>query len=335
MNIKEFSKKIGVPVSTISKALGDYKDVNAKTKKRIIELAKKHNYAPNIYAKTLASGITFSVGLVLPLSYSYEQKITLIDFIENIHSNLNSLNIPVIMLFAKNKKEEIEAFEKLIKHHKVRLVLLNDTKRKDERIDYLDKNNVQYITWGRCNKNEKKYSWIDEDIEHSNLLALKFILSKGHSDIGYIDSYAKNNYYFLRKHYFLKILQSNNVKINKKYFANGYIENRLKTKEIIKKLLLDNPKLTVLLISSHAFAMSAVEACRELNLSIGKNISIISFDSNILSSLAPFLTVVRQPHKEINRHFINLIQSKINNLDKNFNYLYKSKLVDNGSVIEI
>ena len=27
MNIKEFSKKIGVPVSTISKALGDYKDV--------------------------------------------------------------------------------------------------------------------------------------------------------------------------------------------------------------------------------------------------------------------------------------------------------------------
>ena len=28
MNIKEFSKKIGVPISTISKALGGYKDVN-------------------------------------------------------------------------------------------------------------------------------------------------------------------------------------------------------------------------------------------------------------------------------------------------------------------
>ena len=36
MNIKEFSKKIGVPVSTISKALGDYKDVNAKTKKELL-----------------------------------------------------------------------------------------------------------------------------------------------------------------------------------------------------------------------------------------------------------------------------------------------------------
>ena len=28
MNLKEFSKITGIPVSTISKALGDYKDVN-------------------------------------------------------------------------------------------------------------------------------------------------------------------------------------------------------------------------------------------------------------------------------------------------------------------
>ena len=87
MNIKQFSKKIGVPVSTISKALGDYKDVNVNTKNRIITLAKKYNYVPNIYAKTLASKVTFSVGLVLPFTYSHEQKITLIDFIENIIQN--------------------------------------------------------------------------------------------------------------------------------------------------------------------------------------------------------------------------------------------------------
>ena len=65
MNLKEFSKKTGIPVSTISKALGDYKDVNINTKSKIVALAKKYNYVPNIYAKTLASKINFSVGLVL------------------------------------------------------------------------------------------------------------------------------------------------------------------------------------------------------------------------------------------------------------------------------
>ena len=44
MNLREFSKKIGLPISTISKALGGYKDVNDKTRAKIILLAKKYNF---------------------------------------------------------------------------------------------------------------------------------------------------------------------------------------------------------------------------------------------------------------------------------------------------
>ena len=295
MNLKEFSKKTGIPVSTISKALGDYKDVNINTKSKIVALAKKYNYVPNIYAKTLASKINFSVGLVLPFTYSHEQKITLIDFIENIHSKLNALNIPVIMIFAKDEKEEIDAFEKLINYHKVRLILLNDTKKFDKRIDYLDNKNMSYITWGRCNKDPNEYSWIDEDILHSNNLAVNFILSKGHTKIGYVDSDLKSNYIMLRKKYFINSLKKNKIEINKKFFANGYRDNQIKTKENIKKLLLCNKEITILLISSHTLASYTVDACRELDKKIGKDISLVSFDSNILSSIAPFMTVVGQP----------------------------------------
>ena len=335
MNIKEFSKKTGVPVSTISKALGDYKDVNIDTKRKINELAKQYNYVPNIYAKTLASRVTFSVGLVLPFTYSYEQKITLLNFIENIHSKLNSLNIPVVMIFAKDEKEEMEAFEKLIHYHKVRLILLNDTKRFDKRITYLDKKNVEYITWGRCSKSPTSYSWIDEDIEYSNHLAVNFILSKGHRKIGFIDSGLKFNYFLLRKKFFIESLKKNKIEINKNYFVNGYRDNQIKTKENIKSLLLNNKEITILLISSHTFANFTVEACRELNKKIGEDISLLSFDSDVLSTLAPFMTVVRQPVKKMNENFINIIHSKIQNLNENFNYLYKSKLIDNNSVASI
>ena len=335
MNLKEFSKKTGIPISTISKALGDYKDVNINTKSKIVALAKKYNYVPNIYAKTLASKINFSVGLVLPFTYSHEQKITLIDFIENIHSKLNALNIPVIMIFAKDEKEEIDAFEKLMNYHKVRLILLNDTKKFDKRIDYLDKKNMSYITWGRCNKDPNEYSWIDEDILHSNNLAVNFILSKGHTKIGYVDSDLKSNYIMLRKKYFINSLKKNKIEINKKFFANGYRDNQIKTKENIKKLLLCNKEITILLISSHTLASYTVDACRELDKKIGKDISLVSFDSNILSSIAPFMTVVGQPVEEMNENFIKLIQSKIKNLNSNYNYLYKSKLFDNDSVAKI
>ena len=64
MNLREFSKKIGLPVSTISKALGGYKDVNDKTRAKILLLAQKYKYSPNVYAKNLASRTSLSVGLV-------------------------------------------------------------------------------------------------------------------------------------------------------------------------------------------------------------------------------------------------------------------------------
>ena len=130
-------------------------------------------------------------------------------------------------------------------------------------------------------------------------------------------------------------MRKNGIEVNKNYFAKGYRDNQIKTKENVKNLLLSNKEITMLLISSHTLATYTVDACRELDLKIGQDISLVSFDSNILSSIAPFMTVVGQPVEEINKQFIKLIDNKIQNLDKNFNYLYKSKLIDNDSVAKL
>tara|TARA_B100000586_G_scaffold231245_1_gene180234 strand:- start:4625 stop:5623 length:999 start_codon:yes stop_codon:yes gene_type:complete len=328
MNLREFSKITGIPISTISKALGDYEDVNINTKNNIIALAKKYKYVPNIYAKTLASGFNFSVGLVMPGTLNQLQKLTVIELIQKVYSKLNAIDIPVVMTFAKNRKEEIDAYNKLINFHKVRLIILYDIKQKDKRIDYLDKNNINYVTWGRCNKNFNKYTWIDEDIEHSSNLAVEYILSRGHTKIGYIDSSIKTNNIILRKKYFIKSLKNNNIKINRSFFIDGNINQKLQ----IKTMLIKNKEITILVVSSHVYAINAIEACSELNKIIGKDISLISFDTNVLESLAPDITTIRQPITKIINNLVKLIQSKMKNIDKNFHYLYKSKLVVKKSV---
>jgi D-3-phosphoglycerate dehydrogenase len=55
MNLKEFSKKIGVNPSTISRALNNYPDISLKTQQTIINLAKKYNYSANIAASIIGS----------------------------------------------------------------------------------------------------------------------------------------------------------------------------------------------------------------------------------------------------------------------------------------
>ena len=55
MNLKDFSKKIGINPSTISRALNNYPDISQKTKDTILKLAKKYNYNPNKSAQFIGS----------------------------------------------------------------------------------------------------------------------------------------------------------------------------------------------------------------------------------------------------------------------------------------
>lgn len=55
MNLKDFSIKIGVNPSTISRALNNYPDISQKTKNTISKLADKYKYKPNKSAQLIGS----------------------------------------------------------------------------------------------------------------------------------------------------------------------------------------------------------------------------------------------------------------------------------------
>ena len=93
---------------------------------------------PNVYAKTLASRNTASVGLVLPLGYNFIQKMLLL-ILYKIFTQSLMKKYSCNCNFCRNKEDELKAYDKLINHHKVSLIILNDTKFNDKRIKYLDK----------------------------------------------------------------------------------------------------------------------------------------------------------------------------------------------------
>ena len=74
---------------------------------------------------------------------------------------------------------------------------------------------------------------------------------------------------------------------------------------------------------------------RDTQKNIGKDISVLSFDSNFLESFAPYITTISQPVTEVNKNLINLIIGKLNNMKSNKNFLYKSKLNEKNSVIDL
>lgn len=65
VTIKDIAKALGLSPSTVSRALNNYSDISPETRDKVIEMAKKLNYTPNIFAKSLVTNKTKRVGLFI------------------------------------------------------------------------------------------------------------------------------------------------------------------------------------------------------------------------------------------------------------------------------
>lgn len=66
VTIKDVARKANVSVSTVSHALNGYPDVSESTRKRIVKIANELGYKPNMVAKSLVSGKSNLIGVLLP-----------------------------------------------------------------------------------------------------------------------------------------------------------------------------------------------------------------------------------------------------------------------------
>jgi LacI family transcriptional regulator, galactose operon repressor len=66
VRLKDIAEELGVSIVTVSKALGDRPDVAKETRARILERVKHYNYRPNLAARSLVTGRSSLVGLIVP-----------------------------------------------------------------------------------------------------------------------------------------------------------------------------------------------------------------------------------------------------------------------------
>ena len=64
--LKDIADELGVSVVTVSRALRDRPDIAKETKARILHRVKELNYRPNLMARSLVTGRSSLIGLVVP-----------------------------------------------------------------------------------------------------------------------------------------------------------------------------------------------------------------------------------------------------------------------------
>jgi LacI family transcriptional regulator len=66
IRMKDIARDLGLSVVTVSKVLRDHPDIGEETRKRVLQRVKELDYEPNILARSLVTGRSYLVGLIVP-----------------------------------------------------------------------------------------------------------------------------------------------------------------------------------------------------------------------------------------------------------------------------
>ena len=66
VRLKDIATELGLSVVTVSKVLRNHPDISEVTRKRVLKRMKELDYQPNFAARSLITGQSRSIGLVVP-----------------------------------------------------------------------------------------------------------------------------------------------------------------------------------------------------------------------------------------------------------------------------
>ena len=322
INIKDFAKKIGLSVTSVSRALNGHSNISKKTKEKITKAAEKYNYFPNLNARRLASQKPDTIAFITTISPK-AQDYVLMEFLAGLTQGVKGKSTELIFKFFTNERDEFNYYQKLIDAELVDKFVFYRTKRKDKRIEFLQKNKINFVTWGRSSL-ETNYAWIDMDNEKSINILMERLFSFGHKRIALLNVHRSFNYGYQRKKAYENFHIKHNLKFNPNYYQDSLNDTTTTGIELTKKLFnLKNPP-TAIICSLDKFFIGCLQECQRRGLDVPKDISIVGYNDhdNYLSSQN--LTFISHPLSKMGKMAVEILE-KIEN-GENPNKL--SKLIE-------
>ena len=222
INIVELARKLGLSVSSVSRALNGYDNISQKTKDKIFKTAKKYNYFPDLNAKRLASKKTDTIAFISAIHPDAPDHVVL-QFLAGITLGIKNTNTELITKFCLNEEEEMNYFKKLISTEQADKFIFYRIKKNDERVNFLNERGIKFVTWGRTNK-QKEHAWIDLDNRKSIEILINKLSNNGHERIAFINVHRSFNYGAQRKRAYENLINKLKLKISKEYYQDSLIE---------------------------------------------------------------------------------------------------------------
>jgi len=318
ITIRDVAKEAGFSSTTVSIVLNNAplaRYIPAATKKRIEKAAKKLGYRPNLFARSLRSKRSHTVGvMVFDMTDPY---CTLI--LRGIENSLYQSSYLPILTDVHNERSRFERYLEMLLDRRVEalIVLANWLFVDIDVLADLEKSSIPTVMIGRELQTDTVSSVI-VDNELGAYAAVEHLHQMGHRKIAFIRgpktladsaprwrgvrSFAKTSGLELEARLILDLPESRDPISS---FEAGY--------KLTEELIKSKRPFTALMAFDDMTAFGAIRAMAKAGLRVPEHCSVVGFDDVAACSLyTPPLTTVRQPMEAMGAMAANLVVEGIN-----------------------
>jgi len=332
ITLKDLAQKLGVSVSTVSKALNDSSEISEGTAQRIKALAKYYNYQPNRMALSLKKNQTKTIGVIIPnILNRFFAKVLF-----GIQEEATKLGYNIIVCLSNESIEKEKESLQLLSNGSVDgfiLAISEETQLVSEfdHFQETQKKDIPIVMFDRVQENIECDKVIIDDQE-ATLKATKALIDKHRKKIAFISNIDNLNVGKLRETGYRKALQLSNYTEAPLILK---IDGNKDAQVQIKGLLKDNSSIDGIIAADNVSGTMAINVAIQLGIKIPDHLSVIGFADQAISNLSvPKLTSINQNAEEIGKTSVNLLVNRLKNkLDPDHfsTNIIATQIINNGS----
>ena len=194
MGIRQLAQELQLSIGTVSRALNDRPDVNPETRARVKAAAVRSGYVPNQSGRSLRSGRTGMVAVVIPTQAGGDGcDPGLFVVLEGLRRELHRRGLDLIVLFRGSDEDPLQHLQRLVQRRIADSVVIGQTIPGDPRIAFLKATGVESVAFGRS-AGIDGYSFVDFDFETMAADVARRFVADGHRRLGVVTAEDLLNY---------------------------------------------------------------------------------------------------------------------------------------------
>ena len=311
MRIKDVAREAGVSTATVSHVINQTKYVTDVTRQKVLRAIKKHNYHPNAHARTLASGRSNMIGLLV----SDIANPFFPELVKSIEAAAFEHGYNVLLFNTDYDADRAADYVRRLIELKVAGVVMMTTELDPLLIDELEREQVR-VVFHNLGTAGKYVSNIIVDYATGIQAAVRYLVSLGHRKIAHIAGPSYFRSAVTRRQAFVDAIARHlpHEPAPAIFEADFKFEGGQRA---AADIVTSKSRPTAIVAANDMMALGAMNEFHARGLNVPRDISVVGFDDIAFAALSqPPLTTILSPRQEIGQKAIEALMMTIKHPDQ-------------------